>query len=114
MIESRWRFRRDAIPHGSLANPSVTEAETTTAMSTNKQVQKTPGSRTGGLTLRFAGHSVVLYTACNLSASKAQYLTDAKELQLFLTDEESDFTIFDEKLDHDAVSQKMPVGQSWG
>jgi hypothetical protein len=65
------------------------------------------------LTLRFNGRSVVLYTSYNLSESKAKYLADAKELGLFLTDEESDFTAFDEKVDPDAVSQKILVGQSW-
>ena len=69
--------------------------------------------RAGGLTLRFAGRSVVLYTKYSLSVSKAKYLADAAELRLHLIDAETDFTAFDETPDLEAVSQKMMVGQSW-
>jgi hypothetical protein len=65
------------------------------------------------LALRFGGCRINLYESYDLSSSQALYLSDAKQLQLWLHDQESDFTVFDETPDFEAASKIIKAAKGW-
>ena len=69
--------------------------------------------RSGSLSLRFGDCRVVLYESYDLSSSEALYISDAKHLQLWLYEHESDFSAFDEMLDFDVVSRRIEAAEQW-